>query len=1008
MTHVLALARNPLAAAAALARTPPGRESRQRMRRRLRLQNLLTLHEADPATTDLAQIDRLCTELASWSELGPTRDRAAARRAEARAAQEAHAAAVRRIEEAAAGCDQMVDEVDVVRSERDKLVGNIERELRQALEEKCQTLELLRHEGWGGRAVDGSVDEPDVHGHHVARTQSQEDQMLAAAIAASAAPDTAPLVAEVSALRAALDRVNAERDSGQNPADGLVKHVLGMCIARLRSPALDAQQLGARLVELDRELEARRRAKVDLTAAADAAAAVAAQAAVDAAEEDEAEQRAQEQQEVAEATARQQEEARVAAVQQEAARIKAAQAAEKEARQQEEARIVAAQVEKEARVAAAVMIQARHRGRKGRRDATAAADAALVNTDFVIIEPPPNIARDSPWYPVVAVAGPSRQKAVEAGQLLKAWLTSAALIIFDSRTSELDGQADPSGLLRSDQLFGWPMAAGPERHEAMVPPLKFWSTLTCGGGGGDGRPMPSKCRRALTELHGMLSTAAGPVFELAVALPDGHAVERWWLHIEPCPIGHDQEFHDKLAGNHKRAIVAMRALHQHVRLTTGHRLRRCRDVSFHVRQVPDIEWEEARRAGAVPMPLVTTETACGRLCATLVQPYAEETNPVVGPAAHRVALPHGLVPPPETVPGRTQSVVTAGCLMAGDAVGQYRQLEKIGQGQFGHVYKAVCYEDVEACGGPPLASVAAAGEASAPQAVPLDVAGCCVKLLKTVAIKQLDRSKLLKAPQAAQLLKAAQREIECMQSMPAHPNLVGLRCDLHSSTHLYLVMDYCPGVVAHGVHCIDLAGWLAERSPGRLSEQETMLLMRDIRDGLAALKAAGVVHRDLKPANIMLGPRATPDTAEEGAALPQLRIGDFGFARALGADELSTSTVGTPKYLAPEVISPQLTPQRAGYSGSVDLWAVGCIMFEMLAGCHPLHEVHRWPQLIAKVTDGFREEARTGRCALQLPAGVAVSPACKNLLDGLLMHDPRRRCTVEQFVGHPWLNDANR
>lgn len=95
----------------------------------------------------------------------------------------------------------------------------------------------------------------------------------------------------------------------------------------------------------------------------------------------------------------------------------------------------------------------------------------------------------------------------------------------------------------------------------------------------------------------------------------------------------------------------------------------------------------------------------------------------------------------------------------------------------------------------------------------------------------------------------------------------------------------------------------------------TAFYFANIVCGLDFLEDNGVVHRDLKPENILLGPDG------------YLCIADFGEA-AIYLEESDWATVGTPSYMAPEVVSQ--IGQTEDYSLAVDWWAAGCILFEMV------------------------------------------------------------------------------
>ncbi len=110
---------------------------------------------------------------------------------------------------------------------------------------------------------------------------------------------------------------------------------------------------------------------------------------------------------------------------------------------------------------------------------------------------------------------------------------------------------------------------------------------------------------------------------------------------------------------------------------------------------------------------------------------------------------------------------------------------------------------------------------------------------------------------------------------------------------------------------------LIDESPGGLGPEKTAFFLREIAKGLSYLHDCGIVHRDLKPANIFY---------ENG----YVKIGDYGLSKAISADhhQSQTVTVGTVHYMAPEV--------GAGkYDRSIDIYAMGVVVYEMLTGQVP-------------------------------------------------------------------------
>ena len=145
-----------------------------------------------------------------------------------------------------------------------------------------------------------------------------------------------------------------------------------------------------------------------------------------------------------------------------------------------------------------------------------------------------------------------------------------------------------------------------------------------------------------------------------------------------------------------------------------------------------------------------------------------------------------------------------------------------------------------------------------------------------------------------------------------HPHILPMHDSGEADGVLYYVMPYVEGQT------------LAERmgQEGQLSVQEAVRLGREVAEALAYAHAQGIVHRDIKPGNILL---------QSGHAL----VADFGIARALGNEGQAALTmtglaVGTPQYMAPE----QATGDR-DVDGRADLYALGAVMYEMVAGEPP-------------------------------------------------------------------------
>ncbi|GAA2647088.1 hypothetical protein GCM10010412_010320 [Nonomuraea recticatena] len=153
------------------------------------------------------------------------------------------------------------------------------------------------------------------------------------------------------------------------------------------------------------------------------------------------------------------------------------------------------------------------------------------------------------------------------------------------------------------------------------------------------------------------------------------------------------------------------------------------------------------------------------------------------------------------------------------------------------------------------------------------------------------------------------QERNVMKSL-RHPHIVAVRDFVIEGERLALVMDFVEGG--------DLRTLLQRQ--GTLPPAQAARLMAQVADALAAAHALDVVHRDVKPGNVLID-RATG----------QVRLTDFGVARIVHGPGLTqtTSVIGTPTYLSPEVAD------GSAPTAAVDVYALGLILYELLAGRPP-------------------------------------------------------------------------
>lgn len=157
------------------------------------------------------------------------------------------------------------------------------------------------------------------------------------------------------------------------------------------------------------------------------------------------------------------------------------------------------------------------------------------------------------------------------------------------------------------------------------------------------------------------------------------------------------------------------------------------------------------------------------------------------------------------------------------------------------------------------------------------------------------------------------REVTVLNTL-RHPNITRLLGTCESKQYYYLVLEYCARGDLHTVI----------RRQGSLQPQACRIIMGEIICGLEHMHSQNVVYNDLKPENILIH--------ESG----HIKLADFGAARILSkqfaSEEANQRIEGTKEYLAPEVV--QLGGGSAGLAS--DLWALGCVLYQMLAGRTPV------------------------------------------------------------------------
>jgi calcium/calmodulin-dependent protein kinase I len=240
------------------------------------------------------------------------------------------------------------------------------------------------------------------------------------------------------------------------------------------------------------------------------------------------------------------------------------------------------------------------------------------------------------------------------------------------------------------------------------------------------------------------------------------------------------------------------------------------------------------------------------------------------------------------------------------------------------------------------------------------------KSKREVAVKICDRSKMTEKD-----IHNFEAEADLMLKL-SHPNIV---CCLdffaNEPDTLFLVLEFLP----HG----DLFAKLIKCQT--FNEKEARDAIKAILSGLKYMHDQNIAHRDLKPENLLL--------SSDDGNFSGIKIADFGFSKQTSASNMMETRLGTPSYVAPEII--QGTP----YTKAVDMWSMGVIMYVMLGGYTPFqHNDQR--ALFRKI--------KHGKYQFHPKYWDNVSSEAKDLISGMLQLDPAERLTADQALDHPWVS----
>ncbi|XP_042482416.1 calcium-dependent protein kinase 26-like [Macadamia integrifolia] len=232
------------------------------------------------------------------------------------------------------------------------------------------------------------------------------------------------------------------------------------------------------------------------------------------------------------------------------------------------------------------------------------------------------------------------------------------------------------------------------------------------------------------------------------------------------------------------------------------------------------------------------------------------------------------------------------------------------------------------------------------------------------ACKSITKRKLI----SREDVEDVRREIQIMHHLSGHNNIVTIKGAYEDQLYVHIVMELCAG------------GELFDRiiQRGHYSERKAAELTKIIVGVVEACHSLGVMHRDLKPENFLLVNK------DDDFSLKAI---DFGLSVFFKPGQIFTDVVGSPYYVAPEVLCKHYGPEA-------DVWTAGVILYILLSGVPPF-----W----AETQQGIFDAVLKGQIDFESDPWPLISDSAKDLIQKMLTSRPSDRLTAHEVLCHPWI-----
>lgn len=289
--------------------------------------------------------------------------------------------------------------------------------------------------------------------------------------------------------------------------------------------------------------------------------------------------------------------------------------------------------------------------------------------------------------------------------------------------------------------------------------------------------------------------------------------------------------------------------------------------------------------------------------------------------------------------------------------------------------------------------------------------GCVMKALhkktgQVVAIKKM-KQKYYSWEECVKL-----PEVVVVRRIHGHPNIVKMREVIRENSELFFVFEYMDGDLLGVIRkAKQMQKYVAGATGPSLGYPKIKSYIFQILQSLAYLHRQGYFHRDLKPENLLI--RKDPSSPMQEV----VKLADFGLVKEIRAKLPFTDYVSTRWYRAPELLL-----QDRAYNSPVDIWAVGCIIAELIttrplfAGSNEVDQLHKIMSVLGSPNEQIWPEgvmlAKKIRYSFPVVKGVGLErmfpahlpPQVLDLMKRMLSYDPRKRPTAQECLQHPYFD----